>query len=66
MHYSSRMNNIDDTYALLGLTDEVRARFVHLTNLGQPNAAQRSRIVVETVVIEDGARKVIEREERSA
>ena len=60
------MDNIDDTYALLGLTDEVRARLVHLTNLGQPSTAERSRIVVETVVIEDGARKVIEREERGA
>ncbi len=66
MHYSSPMDNIDDTYALLGLTEEIRDRLVNLANLGRPSTAELSRVVVETVVIEDGARKVIEREERSA
>ena len=64
MHYSLPMQTIEDTYALLGLTEEVRAQLTELTKLAQGASLQRQRIVVETVVIEDGARKIIDREER--
>ena len=58
------MHTIDDTYALLGLTAEVRAQLTELTKLAQGTSLERPRIVVETVVVEDGARKIIDREER--
>ena len=64
MHYPPTMNSIEDTYALLGLTEDVRSRIVQLTQLAQGSSVERQRIVVETVVVKDGARKVIEREER--
>lgn len=60
------MNDIESRYALLGLTEDNRRRLTHLTELALPLDATKHRIVVETVIIQDGNRTVIEREERSA
>jgi hypothetical protein len=66
MSYPLLMENIDEAYALLGLTTDVRARLVHLATMAQGTSVERSRIVVETVVVDNGDRKVIEREEHGA
>ena len=60
------MDDIERAYVLLGLSDEERARLNRLTQLANPTQGPHRRIVVETIVIEGGARTVVDREERSA
>lgn len=60
------MDTIDEKYALLGLTEDSRARLSQLAKLASPPPANHRRIVVETVVIREGDRVVVGREERSA
>lgn len=60
------MNNIEEKYTLFGLTEDSRARLTQLAQLASPPIPNEHRIVVETVVVQDGDRIVVEREERSA
>lgn len=60
------MNDIESQYALFGLTEDNRRRLTQLMQLAAPPDPSAHRIVVETVIVQDGARTVIEREERSA
>jgi hypothetical protein len=62
----STMDDIESKYALLGLTDEARARLVQLGLMAKLPQEERRRIVIETVIVQDGDRTVVEREERSA
>ena len=57
------MNDVEEKYALFGLTKEVRDRLVKLSELQTPLESPSRRLVVETVVIQDGARTVIRKEE---
>ena len=60
------MNDIETQYAFFGLTEDNRRRLMQLTQLASPPDANALRIVVETVIVQDGDRTVIEREERNA
>jgi hypothetical protein len=60
------MNDIETRYALFGLTEDDRHRITQLTQLASSRDAKPQRIVVETVILQDGDRTLIEREERSA
>jgi hypothetical protein len=60
------MNDIETRYALFNLTEDNRRRLMQLLQLAAPPDPSEHRIVVETVIVHDGARTVIEREERSA
>ncbi len=60
------MDDLDTRYALFGLTEDDRRRLTELTQLASPPNVSLRRIVVETVIVQDGDCTVIEREERSA
>lgn len=60
------MTEIEKKYSLFGLTEDTRTKLVQLTTLASLLTVQRRRIVVETVVVRDGNRMVIDKEERSA
>jgi len=59
------MDTIDEKYALLGLTEDSRTKLSQLAKLASPPSANQRRIVVETVVIREGDRVVVGREEHS-
>ena len=60
----ARMNDTEDKYALFGLTEEVRKRLVQLADLRPPPEPDARRLIVETVIVHDGARTTIRREEQ--
>lgn len=66
IRYLSAMDDIESKYVLLGLTEEARTRLAQLGCMTDRPQEKRARIIVETVVVQDGERIVIEREERSA
>lgn len=60
------MTDIEETYALLGLTEDKRSQLVQLAQLASLSTVKLHCVVVETVVVHDGDRVVIEKEERNA
>ncbi|MBO3707758.1 MAG: hypothetical protein J5X21_15345 [Candidatus Accumulibacter sp.] len=60
------MTDIEQKYSLFGLTEDTRTKLVQLTKLASLSTVQQRRVVVETVVVQDGNRMVIDKEERSA
>ncbi|HAP38969.1 MAG TPA: hypothetical protein DCQ94_04330 [Nitrospira sp.] len=60
------MTDIEQKYSQFGLTEDTRTKLVQLTKLASLSTVQQRRIVVETVVVQDGNRMVIDKEERSA
>ena len=64
--HMTAMDDIEGKYALLGLTEETRACLMELRRMNDQPQRLHTRLVVETVVLQDGQKTVIEREERSA
>lgn len=60
------MIDIEQKYSLFHLTEDTRTRIVQLAKLASLSTVQQRRMVVETVVVQDGKRMVIDKEERSA
>lgn len=60
------MTDLEKKYSLFGLTENTQTRLTQLASLGSLSTIQQRRIVVETVVVQDGNRIVIDKEERSA
>ena len=59
------MDDLEVKYALFGLTEEARQRLVQLAQFQRTGDDRMHRVVVETVIVQDGNRRVIDREERS-
>jgi len=60
------MTDNEEKYVLLGLTEDKRSQLVHLAQLALLSTVKTNRVIVETVVVHDGDRVVIAKEERSA
>ncbi|MBK9948791.1 MAG: hypothetical protein IPP12_16610 [Nitrospira sp.] len=58
------MNDIAGKYAKFGLTAEVRHQLVQLSTLRPPTDGATPRLLVETVIIQDGNRTIVNKEER--
>jgi len=60
------VNEIETKYALFGLTEDVRHRLIQLTQLSSQQRGNERLVIVETVIVQDGERTVIDREEQNA
>jgi hypothetical protein len=58
------MNDLEFKYAQFGLSEEMRKRFVELAQLQTFGKDIANRVIVETVVVQQGDRTVVNREER--
>jgi len=55
-------SDLDSMYRRFGITDEVRAGLVALAKMGPSVYAESSKLAVETVIIVDGKRTIVNSE----
>lgn len=59
-----QMDDIEHKYAHFELTEVGRQRLLHLAQFQSTGKEQKPRVIVVTVVVQDGNRTIIEREVR--
>jgi hypothetical protein len=60
------MPDIEGKYELFQLNNELREHLRQLSDSHFPFSTSRNRIVVETVVVENGERTIVRKEEQDA
>lgn len=60
------MNDINEKYKTFQLEERLREHLLGLSDYKFPLHQSRKRIVVETLVVENGDRKIVRQEEKGA